>query len=124
MGAMLSAGWCVPQPDGSSKVACPFHALEFNSAGCTVLPGSNKPTTSLMEPLELIIQGDFIWSYGGYEPKIPIPTSLNEIAAEYEFIGFTGDRSIKNAIYLSQNPPKIHGCMLYYLELEVLLFIC
>lgn len=95
MGAMLSAGWCVTQPDGSSKVACPFHALEFNSAGCTVLPGSSKPTTALIEPLELIIQGDFIWSYGGYEPKMQIPTILNEIAAEYEFIGFTGDRSIK-----------------------------
>lgn len=95
MGAMLSEGWCVSQPDGSSTVACPFHALEFDSAGCTVLPGSNKQTKSLIQPLELIIQGDFIWSYGGYEPKIPIPTIMNEIAAEYEFIGFTGDRSIE-----------------------------
>ena len=95
MGAMLSEGWCVSQPDGSSTVACPFHALEFDSAGCTVLPGSNKQTKSLTQPLELIIQGDFIWSYGGYEPKIPIPTIMNEIAAEYEFIGFTGDRSIE-----------------------------
>lgn len=95
MGAMLSEGWCVIKPDGSSVVVCPFHALEFDNSGCTVLPGSNKPTKSLMEPLELVIQGDFIWSYGGYEPKIPIPTIMNEIAAEYEFIGFTGDRSIK-----------------------------
>jgi phenylpropionate dioxygenase-like ring-hydroxylating dioxygenase large terminal subunit len=95
MGAMLSEGWCVTKPDGSSTVACPFHALEFDSTGCTVLPGSNKPTKSLMEPLELIIQGDFIWSYGGCEPKIPIPTIMNEIAAEYEFVGFAGDRSIK-----------------------------
>jgi phenylpropionate dioxygenase-like ring-hydroxylating dioxygenase large terminal subunit len=95
MGAMLSEGWCVPNSDGSSKVACPFHALEFDSAGCTVLPGSNKPTKALTQPLELIIQGNFIWSYGGYEPKIAIPTILNEIAAEYEFVGFTGDCSIK-----------------------------
>jgi hypothetical protein len=36
--------------------------------------------------LELIVQEDFIWSYGGCEPKIPIPTIMNEIAAEYEFI--------------------------------------
>jgi len=42
----------------------------------------------------LIIQGDFIWSYGGYEPKIPIPSIMNEIAAKYEFIGVTGERSI------------------------------
>ena len=95
MGAMLSEGWCVTKPDNSSTVACPFHALEFDSAGCTVLPGSDKPTKSLIKPLELIIQGDFIWSYGGCEPKIPIPTVMNEIAAEYKFIGFTGDRSIK-----------------------------
>lgn len=95
MGAMLSEGWCVTQPDGSSAIACPFHALQFDGAGCTVLPGSNKQTQSLMQPLELIIQGDFIWSYGGCEPKIPIPTILNEIAAEYEFIGYVGDRSVK-----------------------------
>jgi phenylpropionate dioxygenase-like ring-hydroxylating dioxygenase large terminal subunit len=95
MGAMLSEGWCASKPDGSSHVVCPFHALEFDSQGCTVLPGSNKSTKSLMQPLELIVQGNFVWSYGGYEPKIPIPTILNEIATEYEFIGFTGDRSIK-----------------------------
>ncbi|MBD0343687.1 MAG: Rieske 2Fe-2S domain-containing protein [Coleofasciculus sp. Co-bin14] len=94
MGAMLSEGWCVTKADGISTVACPFHALEFDHAGCTVLPGSNKPTKSLMEPLELIIQGDFIWSYGGCTPKIAIPTIMNEIAAEYEFVGVTGDRSI------------------------------
>jgi len=95
MGAMLSEGWCVRKPDGSSTVACPFHALEFDSAGCTVLPSSNQQTKSLIQPLELIVQEDFIWSYGGYKPKIPIPTIMNEIAAEYEFIGFTGNCSIE-----------------------------
>jgi len=94
MGAMLSEGWCVNKSDGSSAIACPFHALEFNHLGCTVLPGSNKQTKSLLKPLELIIQGDFIWSYGGYEPKIAVPSIMNEIAAEYEFIGVTGERSI------------------------------
>jgi phenylpropionate dioxygenase-like ring-hydroxylating dioxygenase large terminal subunit len=98
MGAMLSAGWCVPQADGSSKVVCPFHALEFDGAGCTVLPGSGKQTQALFQPLDLIIQGDLIWSYGGYEPKIPIPEIINEIAAEYEFIGVTGERSIATDI--------------------------
>ncbi|MCP6759190.1 MAG: Rieske 2Fe-2S domain-containing protein [Fischerella sp. CENA71] len=94
MGAMLSEGWCVKQSNGSSKVACPFHALEFDGTGCTVLPGSDKQTKPLLTPLELIIQEDFIWTYGGYEPKISIPPIMNEIAAEYEFIGFTGDRTI------------------------------
>lgn len=95
MGAILSEGWCVTKPDRSSTVACPFHALEFDSAGCTVLPSSHKPTKSLIKPLELIIEGDFIWSYGGLEPKIPIPKILNEVAAGYEFIGYTKSFSVK-----------------------------
>jgi phenylpropionate dioxygenase-like ring-hydroxylating dioxygenase large terminal subunit len=90
MGAMLSTGWC---EDG--KVVCPFHALAFDGAGCTVLPGSNKPTLPLLKPLELVIQGDFIWSYGGAETKIPIPTILKEFADEYEFIGHIADTSVK-----------------------------
>jgi phenylpropionate dioxygenase-like ring-hydroxylating dioxygenase large terminal subunit len=31
MGAMLSEGWC-----DRGKVVCPFHALQFDGAGCTV----------------------------------------------------------------------------------------
>ncbi|MBD2432968.1 MULTISPECIES: Rieske 2Fe-2S domain-containing protein [Fischerella] len=99
MGAMLSQGWCVKQSDGSSKIACPFHALEFDGTGCTVLPSSEKQTQPLLTPLELVIQGDFIWSYGDYEPKISIPPIMNEIAAKYEFIGFTGDRTIKTDLF-------------------------
>ncbi|MBO3459487.1 Rieske 2Fe-2S domain-containing protein [Aetokthonos hydrillicola Thurmond2011] len=98
MGAMLSEGWCVKKPDGNSVIACPFHALEFDHLGCTVIPGSNKKTQSLIQPLELIIQDNFIWSYGGYQPKIPIPNIMNEIATEYEFIGVTGNRSIPTDI--------------------------
>ncbi len=98
MGAMLSEGWCVAQADGSSTIACPLHALEFDRSGCTVLPSSNRQTKSLLEPLKLIIQGDFVWSYGGHEPKIPIPSIMSEIAADYEFIGVTGERSIPTDI--------------------------
>jgi phenylpropionate dioxygenase-like ring-hydroxylating dioxygenase large terminal subunit len=95
MGAMLSEGWCEAKPDGTSRVVCPFHALEFDGAGCTILPGSNKQTLPQLAQLELIIQGDFIWSYGGHEPKIPIPNILNEIAANYELVGHTADCSIE-----------------------------
>jgi phenylpropionate dioxygenase-like ring-hydroxylating dioxygenase large terminal subunit len=95
MGAMLSEGWCQERNDKSSDVVCPFHALEFDSKGCTVLPGSQKKTLPQLQPLELIIQGDLIWSYGGYEPKIPIPNILNEISSQYEFIGHTADVSIE-----------------------------
>ncbi|MBD2607585.1 Rieske 2Fe-2S domain-containing protein [Scytonema hofmannii FACHB-248] len=95
MGAMLSEGWCQQHEDQTSVVVCPFHALEFDSEGCTILPGSNKKTLPQLQPLELIIQDDFIWSYGGYEPKVPMPTILNEIAAKYDFIGHTADTSVK-----------------------------
>ncbi|MBC6436291.1 Rieske 2Fe-2S domain-containing protein [Nostoc sp. HG1] len=94
MGAMLSEGWCVSQSEGSA-IVCPFHALEFDREGCTTLPGSQKKTLPQMQPLDLIIQNDFIWSYGGQDPKIPIPTILNEIARDYEFIGYTADTSVK-----------------------------
>jgi phenylpropionate dioxygenase-like ring-hydroxylating dioxygenase large terminal subunit len=95
MGAMLSEGWCEAQSDRTSTVVCPFHALQFDAAGCTVLPGSSKKTLPQLNPLELIIQGDFVWSYGGYEPKLPIPNVLNEIAKTYYFVGQTGDRSVE-----------------------------
>ena len=94
MGAALSDGWCESPKNGSSKVVCPFHALEFDGAGCTVLPGSAKQTKSLIQPLDLIIQGDFIWSYGGHEPEASIPSIFNEIAASYELIGMAGDTSV------------------------------
>lgn len=94
MGAMLASGWCESQKDGSSKIVCPFHSLEFDGAGCTVLPGSQKQTQSLLEPLELIVQNDFIWSYGGYEQQMAIPDVLNQIAATYEFVGATADTSV------------------------------
>ena len=98
MGAMLSEGWCEVESDGTSAVVCPFHALKFDSEGCTVLPGSGKKTLPQLKPLELTIQGDFIWSYGGCEPKLPIPTVLNELASTYDFIGHTGDRSVQTTL--------------------------
>ena len=94
MGAMLSEGWCEANKDGSSSVVCPFHALEFDAAGCTVLPGSEKRTLPQMEPLSLVVKGDFIWSYGGVEPVMPVPDILNEIADTYDFIGATGDARV------------------------------
>ena len=98
MGAMLSEGWCEAQEDGRTGIVCPFHALTFDAAGCTVLPGSKKQTRPLLEPLELVIQGDFIWSYGGHEPKQPIPERLNQIAAEYDWLGSTVDTSVETPL--------------------------
>jgi phenylpropionate dioxygenase-like ring-hydroxylating dioxygenase large terminal subunit len=95
MGAMLSEGWCEPRDDGSSAVVCPFHALEFDSEGCTVLPGSSKKTLPQFKPLDLMIEGDLIWTYGEYEAKIPIPKILSDIALSYKFIGYTADTSVE-----------------------------
>ncbi|WP_366918476.1 Rieske 2Fe-2S domain-containing protein [Acaryochloris sp. IP29b_bin.148] len=98
MGAMLSEGWCEPLPDKAdeqSGIVCPFHALRFDGAGCTVLPDSDQKTLPQLQPLELIIQGNFIWSYGGHKPKMPIPNIMNEIAQTYDFIGPAADYSVK-----------------------------
>lgn len=95
MGAMLSEGWCEVQLDNSSKVVCPFHALEFDHHGCTILPGTDKKTVPQLQQLELIVRDDFIWSYGNYEPKIPIPDVLEKINQNYDLIGFTGGISVE-----------------------------
>jgi phenylpropionate dioxygenase-like ring-hydroxylating dioxygenase large terminal subunit len=95
MGAMLSEGWCVNQSDGASAVVCPFHALEFDSDGCTILPGTDKKTLPQLRSLELIVKDDFIWSYGDHTPKIPIPNILNKISQDYELIGYTADTSVE-----------------------------
>lgn len=95
MGAMLSEGWCVAQPNDSSKVVCPFHALQFDHHGCTILPETDKKTLPFLKPLELIVRNDFIWSYGNYEAKIPIPDILEQISQNYDFIGFTANISVK-----------------------------
>lgn len=98
MGAKLSEGWCEPlkdKDDGQSGIVCPFHALQFDGVGCTFLPGSNKKTLPQLQPPELTIQGDFIWSYGGHEPKLPIPKIMNEIAQAYDFIGSAADYSVE-----------------------------
>ncbi len=98
MGAMLSKGWCVESKSRETAVVCPFHALEFDPGGCTVLPGTSKKTLPQLKPLELIIQGDFVWTYGGLEPKIPIPEVLNAIAQDYDFIGAVGDVSVNTSL--------------------------
>jgi phenylpropionate dioxygenase-like ring-hydroxylating dioxygenase large terminal subunit len=95
LGGMLSEGWCEEHSDQSSSVACPYHGLQFDGHGCTVLPGTQKKTLPQLKPPQLIIQGDFIWSYGQHEPQIPIPAELNEIAASYDFIGYSADTSVE-----------------------------
>jgi nitrite reductase/ring-hydroxylating ferredoxin subunit len=94
MAAMLSEGWCEKRPDGTSVIVCPFHALGFDGRGCTLLPDSEKITLPQTEPLKLIVQGDFVWSYGEHAPTISLPDVLNDIARNYQFIGHTADMSV------------------------------
>jgi phenylpropionate dioxygenase-like ring-hydroxylating dioxygenase large terminal subunit len=90
MGASLSAGWC-----DQGQVVCPFHALAFDGVGRTVLPGTNKQTKPVLQPLELIVQGDFVWTYGGYPAQIPIPNILNQFAQTHDFLGIAGDKVVE-----------------------------
>ncbi|MBO3461707.1 Rieske 2Fe-2S domain-containing protein [Aetokthonos hydrillicola Thurmond2011] len=91
LGAKLSNGWICPN---SNTIACPYHALEFDSQGRTIV-ANEKISKPLAKPLELFLQGDFIWTYANKEAKIPIPTILEEVLNQYRFVGVAGDISIK-----------------------------
>ncbi len=90
-GAKLSDGWICPS---TNTIACPFHALEFDVEGKAILANENisKP---LVKPLQLLFQGDFIWTYANEEPKLPIPDILEKLLSQYRFIGNTKEVTIK-----------------------------
>ena len=91
MQAPLSNGWICEE---RNTIACPFHALEFDRTGRLYQDGKLS-ATAIAEPLELIATGDLIWTYGGFEPRLPIPELHQRIAQEYDFIGVTAERSIQ-----------------------------
>jgi nitrite reductase/ring-hydroxylating ferredoxin subunit len=88
--APLSNGWVCQE---RNTIACPFHALEFDSEGRLYRDG--KDSKALAKPLELKTIGDFIWTYGGYETRSPIPDLLERVSQEYQFLGVSGNKSIK-----------------------------
>jgi hypothetical protein len=51
-----------------------------------------------LQPLKLINQGDFIWSYGHHDPVMPIPSILKEIVESSKFVGVAGEYSIKTEL--------------------------
>ncbi|MEH2456508.1 Rieske (2Fe-2S) protein [Nostoc sp.] len=91
MQAPLSDGWICQERD---TITCPFHALEFDGQG-RLQEGEKKDTQPITKPLELIISNDCIWTYAGFEPRLPIPNLHQRIVDEYQFIGVTGDKSIQ-----------------------------
>ncbi|MGB3767626.1 MAG: Rieske 2Fe-2S domain-containing protein [Phormidesmis sp.] len=91
MQAPLSKGWIC---EASNTIICPFHAQMFDGEGRLIENG--KPSCqTLVRSLALIVQGDFIWTYGGSEPRIPIPTLIEERTNHLDFLGISGDTSIK-----------------------------
>jgi phenylpropionate dioxygenase-like ring-hydroxylating dioxygenase large terminal subunit len=90
MQAPLSNGWICQE---HNTIACPFHALEFDGQGRLYQDGrlSVQPITAM---LGLTVVGDLIWTYGGLEPRLPIPELDQRVADGYDFIGVTAERSI------------------------------
>jgi nitrite reductase/ring-hydroxylating ferredoxin subunit len=91
MQAPLSDGWIC---QGRDTITCPFHALEFDGKGRLCREG--KPDVQpITTPLELAVVGDYIWTYGGFEPKLPIPDLIEKITEGFRFVGIAGNKSIQ-----------------------------
>ncbi|MBW4652072.1 MAG: Rieske 2Fe-2S domain-containing protein [Kaiparowitsia implicata GSE-PSE-MK54-09C] len=91
MQAPLSNGWVCQE---RQSITCPFHALEFSGDGRLLTEG--KPSGQpIAKPLDLVIQGDLIWTYGGFSPRLPIPDLIPRKTNGLKFLGATGARSIQ-----------------------------
>ncbi|BDM83330.1 Rieske 2Fe-2S domain-containing protein [Acaryochloris marina] len=90
MQAPLSKGWICSE---RNTITCPFHALEFNGAG-QLFQHKMLSRDSVADPLNLIVDGDLVWTYGGFKPRLPIPKLHQQVAADYEFLGVTAEKSI------------------------------
>ena len=91
MQAPLSEGWICAERD---TIACPFHALEFDERG-RLYRNNEQSLSALASPLELIVMGDCIWTYGGHEAKLPIPEVIERRSLGFRFVGVAGYHSVK-----------------------------
>lgn len=91
MQAPLSDGWVCQERD---TITCPFHALEFDGKG-KLYREDKQDTQPITQPLEIIVSNDCIWTYGGFESRLPIPELHQKIVDEYEFLGVTGEKTIQ-----------------------------
>jgi phenylpropionate dioxygenase-like ring-hydroxylating dioxygenase large terminal subunit len=91
MQAPLSDGWICSE---RSTITCPFHALEFDGDGRLHREGKQE-SQPIAQSLVLKVVGDFIWTYGDCELRLTIPDVLERIAAEYDFVGVAGSKSIQ-----------------------------
>lgn len=94
MQAPLSDGWVCQE---RSTITCPFHALEFDGQGRLCQDGKigTQPITT---PLELIVKGDCIWTYGGMSAKIPVPDLIEKLSHGMSFLGVAGEKSIQGTL--------------------------
>ncbi len=91
MQAPLSNGWICKE---SNSITCPFHALEFDGKGRLIKDGKTKGE-SIAKSLDLIIQGDLIWTYGNCEPRLPVPSFISEKSKGLSFLGVAGNKAIQ-----------------------------
>ena len=91
MQAPLSDGWICRE---RNTITCPFHALEFNGEGQLCREGKVEGQ-AITQPLELIVEGDLIWTYGIHKPKLPVPDLIPRITEGYQFLGVAGEKSIQ-----------------------------
>jgi phenylpropionate dioxygenase-like ring-hydroxylating dioxygenase large terminal subunit len=91
MQAPLSNGWICESHD---TIACPFHALEFDGEGRLCKDGLAQGQ-AIAQSLELVVQRDLIWTYGGFSPRLPIPDLIPRRSQGLEFLGVAGEKSIQ-----------------------------
>ncbi|BAU64167.1 rieske 2Fe-2S domain protein [Stanieria sp. NIES-3757] len=91
MQAPLSDGWVCRE---RNTITCPFHGLEFDGKG-RVYREENLNYQAITQPLELIVQDELIWTYGGIKPRLPIPDLIPRITEGFIFLGATGEKSIQ-----------------------------
>ncbi|MBD2060638.1 Rieske 2Fe-2S domain-containing protein [Oculatella sp. FACHB-28] len=91
MQAPLSDGWIC---EANNTITCPYHALEFDGAGRLLKDGAAKGEP-LADKLDLVVQDDLIWTYGGHEPRLPIPDLISTQIKGFRFLGVAGNKSIQ-----------------------------
>ncbi len=91
MQAPLSDGWICAE---RNTITCPFHALEFNGEG-KLYQEEKLSSKAITQPLELIIEGDLIWTYGNFKPQLTIPNLVARITEGYQFLGIAGEKTIQ-----------------------------
>lgn len=92
MQSPLSEGWICQE---RNTIVCPYHALEYDESGRLCRGDNVEKAAPLAKPLELIIENDLIWTYGGYSPVQPIPDLFRRKTEKATFMGVTGSQSIE-----------------------------